>query len=284
MARFEERWGLLAIVLLLAAAPGCGEETKSETLPAWTAPVMDLAQVVPDGDEALMNRYIQELGKAGERAQIAVLTVQTTGGQDPALFATKAADKWGVGDREKDNGVLVLVVPGDRAYFTATGRGAEGALPDSLVGQLQRDVLVPAFKAGQFGPGLRQYLFELSSRLVGADDARRREMAGKLGVEAGAASAENQGAPGQGTDGQGAAGQVEGDPRTAKIVFGLFVGIMVLISLFTNRRRGGRGRSGGMFIGGFGGGFGRGGFRSSGGGFGGGFGGSFGGGGAGGRW
>jgi uncharacterized protein len=266
--------------LLLAAA--CAQEAKKSELPAWTAPVMDLAQVIPDGDEALMNRFIQELGKAGERAQIAVLTVQTTEGQDPALFATKAADQWGVGDKEKDNGVLVLVVPGDRAYFTATGRGAEGALPDSLVGQLQRDVLVPAFKAGQFGPGLRQYLFELSARLVAADDAQRKELASRLGVEAGSAAG---GAVPGGTDGgaAGSSGQAAGDPRTAKIIFGVFIGILMLISMF-GKRRGGRRGTPGVFIGGFGGGFGSGGFRSSGGGFGGGFGGSFGGGGAGGRW
>jgi len=257
---------------------GCAEP-KQQEIPAWTSPVMDLAQVIPDNDEAVMNRYIQDLGKSGERAQIAVLTVQTTEGQEPSLFATKVADKWGVGDKEKDNGVLVLVVPGDRAYFTATGRGAEGALPDSLVGQLQRDVLVPAFKAGQFGPGLRQYLFELSVPLVGADETRRQELAGKLGVTAGAAEASGNG---HGDSGQ--PGQVNADSKTGKLVFGAFVALLMLISMFSSRRRGGRRGPSGIFLGGFGGGFGGGGFGSSGGSFGGGFGGSFGGGGAGGRW
>jgi hypothetical protein len=142
---------------------------------AWTAPVMDLANVIPEDDEERMNQFVKVLQKQ-TGSQIAVYTLDSLEGRDPGQVATEMANRWGVGDEAKDNGVLVLVAVGDRKDFTATGRGLEDVLPDSFVGSLRRKVLVPAFRAGNYGQGLRQYMYELSLRIVSQEESPPGEL------------------------------------------------------------------------------------------------------------
>lgn len=261
--------------LVALALTSCARGRKVE-IPAWTAPVLDQAQVIDEKDEKLMNRFSQVLHER-TGAQVAVLTLQTLGGADPAMYATEVAQKWGVGDKAKDNGVLVLIVPGERKYFTATGRGAEGPLPDSLIGTLQRDILVPAFKSGAYGAGLRQYLYELGARLAAEGEDGQRlagEFASLLGIK-----------PGTTTDTGGESSRKKKGGSGYRWLTWLLLALFIGGSFGGGLGRRGRGIGmAGLLLGGFGGGYGRGGGGGFGGGFGGGGGGGFGGGGAGGGW
>jgi len=116
--------------------------------------VVDLAGIVNDATENRLNGYLQELEQK-TTAQMVVLTILSLEGESIEDFSiTIAHDKWKLGQKGKDNGVLFLISMKDRKYRIEVGYGLEGVLPDSLVGSIGRDVLVPYFKKGDYSNGI----------------------------------------------------------------------------------------------------------------------------------
>lgn len=125
-------------------------------LPAPTAPVNDYAGVLDEATEAELNRRIIEFrDKSNPKVELAVVTVKTTGDRDIFDYSMAVARGWGIGSKQTDNpGALLFVAIDDRKYFTQVSRDLEDELPDGLVGSLQRQNLVPAFKRGDYGKGI----------------------------------------------------------------------------------------------------------------------------------
>jgi uncharacterized protein len=124
-------------------------------IPATPAnPVVDLAGIIDDAIETKINRYLRELERK-TTAQMAILTVKSLEGQTIEEFSlTVAHDQWKLGQKGKDNGVLLVVALNARKYRIEVGYGLEGALPDSLVGAIGREYLVPYFKKGDYSTGI----------------------------------------------------------------------------------------------------------------------------------
>ena len=81
--------------------------------------------------------------------------MDTTGGQEIFDYSLAVARGWGIGSKDTQKpSLLLLAAIKDHKYFTQVSRHLEGDLPDGLVGQIQREHLVPAFKAGEYGRGL----------------------------------------------------------------------------------------------------------------------------------
>lgn len=240
---------LLAIILphsAFAVTPGPPEHPN--------AYVIDLAGVMGADTQAQLNARLKELEqKTG--AQMVVLTVGSLDGQDIASFSLATVEKWKLGQKGKDNGVLITVAVKDRKYRIEVGYGLERVLPDSLVGTVGRQQFVPYFKKGDYAAGI-----------LSATDEIINKIAGDAGVTM---SASGRAAPVR------AAVRSDGIAKTLFLI--IFAIIMFLISMFRGRR--GNRHGGGFWMGG--GGFGGGGGGGS---FDGGGGGSFGGGGAGGDW
>ncbi|MCW5935286.1 MAG: TPM domain-containing protein [Fimbriimonadia bacterium] len=116
--------------------------------------VTDRADVIPDKDELEINRLLEELERE-TGAEMAVVTIKSSSKLTPKDFATELFNLWGIGKKEKDNGVLMLLVLDARRVEVETGYGVEGALPDAVVGEILRKQAVPEFKAGRFGKGLK---------------------------------------------------------------------------------------------------------------------------------
>lgn len=110
--------------------------------------------------EAISARTKEETG-----AELGVAIVPTTKPLDARLYAVKLFEKWGLGERDKDNGLLVLVALDDRRVEVEVGYGLEGLLPDQKVGRILDEHLVPHFKAGRYSDGLKAAL-EAFSREV----------------------------------------------------------------------------------------------------------------------
>jgi uncharacterized protein len=191
--------------------------------------------------------------------QIAVLIIPTLAGDSLEDYSIRLADKWRIGQKERDNGVILLIVMQDRKIRIEVGYGLEGAVPDSLAGDIIRQVIAPRFRQGRFFEGIQGGIAAIMAATKGEYRAT-------------------------GTSKRG--GRDRGFVSLLWPLFLFFILISVLTSSFRRRRYYSR-RRGGWFIGGplwWGGGFGGGVF---GGGFGGGFsggGGGFGGGGASGGW
>ncbi len=115
--------------------------------------VVDLADVIPGEVQARLNAYLKELEqKTG--AQVIVLTVQSLDGQNIEEFSFNTKEQWKLGQKGKDNGVLITVAVKDRKYRFEIGYGLESVLPDSMVGSIGRDYLVPYFRKGDYGAGI----------------------------------------------------------------------------------------------------------------------------------
>jgi uncharacterized protein len=275
----------VACVLLLMSGGFAKAQSAQSPLPKPTGYVNDYAGVV---DSATKERLETTLGNLDRQQQIqfSVVTVDTAGGQEIFDYSLAVARGWGIGAKDAQKpSLLLLVAVKDHKYFTQVSRHLEGDLPDGLVGQIQREHLVPAFRVGQYSAGLAETV-----------DTYIETVAAKNGFS---------------TNTIFPAGVARQTPRPAagknsswgSLVFAGFLIIMVVIFLVRVGGRGGRGGSGGGWLGWLvlsslmssgrgsgssgwgGGGFGGSSGGSSGGGFGGfGGGGDFGGGGAGGSW
>lgn len=86
--------------------------------------------------------------------QIVVATVNTIGNNDISMYATKWAHKWGIGQKDEDNGVFLLIAKDDRKMTIRTGYGTEHLLTDALSSRIIRNVLAPNFRESNFYKGL----------------------------------------------------------------------------------------------------------------------------------
>jgi uncharacterized protein len=252
--------GALGLLVLLLSG-GAARVAAAEKLPAFSSPVVDAAGVVPDDVERRVADGLQGY-QARSGNQVAVAVVRTTGKRSLEDYTIDMARAWGVGQKGKDNGVLLLIAYDDRKVRIEVGRGLEGTLTDLQSGRIIRERMVPLLRQGDVGGAVAQ-----------GTDAIRADLGdtevGPLPPVAAQPS---------GGDGGGGSWWP----------FLFVIPAFALSGLFGGRRRRYR-RGFGVPIfwgGGLGGGFGGGGGRGGGfgGGFGGGGGGGFGGGGASGGW
>ena len=228
--------------------------------------VVDLANIIDANVEEGLNRYLLELEQK-TTAQMVVLTVTSLEGESIEDVALSIAhDRWKLGQKDKDNGALLLVSLRDRKYRFEIGYGLEGVIPDSLAGSIGREYLVPSFRKGDYSSGITAATLAVINEIASEANI---EIAGMPKMRTGAASPYRSG--------------TSRKPSLAGKVFSIlfFIGLiymfirhprLLLFLLMMNMLGGGR-RSGWGGGGGFGGGS-----------FGGGGGGGFGGGGASGGW
>jgi uncharacterized protein len=122
--------------------------------------VTDLAGIIRSDAKNRLNSFLQELEQK-TTAQVLVLTVQSLDGQNIEEFAFNTKEKWKLGQKGKDNGVLIVVAVKDRKYRFEIGYGLESALPDSMVGSIGRDYLVPFFRKGDYSTGITNATFAI---------------------------------------------------------------------------------------------------------------------------
>jgi len=115
--------------------------------------VNDEAEILsPQTRRSLNDRLRAHEERTGD--QVVVLTLRTLDGGSIEEFAVKVFESWRLGQRGKDNGVLVLVVPDDRRMRIEVGYGLEATLTDLLAGRIIRNVMTPRFKSGDYDGGI----------------------------------------------------------------------------------------------------------------------------------
>jgi uncharacterized protein len=87
-------------------------------------------------------------------AEVAVVTILSLNNEPVEDYATALFEKWGIGKKGKDNGVLFLVAKDDRKMRIEVGYGLEGALPDGLVGSILDTYVIPEFRKGNYSEGI----------------------------------------------------------------------------------------------------------------------------------
>lgn len=147
----------------------CGRgsaQTPQSPLPAPTGYVNDYARVINSDTKQALEATLTSLDQQ-QQIQFAVVTIDSTKGQDIFDYSLAVARGWGIGAKDVQKpSLLLLVAIKDRKYYTQVSRHLEGDLPDGLVGQIQREKLVPAFRAGDYGQGLADTVNEYISTLA----------------------------------------------------------------------------------------------------------------------
>jgi uncharacterized protein len=123
------------------------------TLPALTGRVVDQAHILPVDARALLETKLADLEtKSG--IQLVVATLPSLQGQDIEPYATELFRSWKLGEKTKNNGVLLLVAPNERRVRIEVGYGLEGTLTDALSKVIIANAIAPRFKTGDFGGGI----------------------------------------------------------------------------------------------------------------------------------
>ena len=128
-------------------------------------PVVDQAGLLSRQDRAkLTNSLIQIKKQTGN--EIAVLTVNSLEGESIDGYSIRVADKWKLGSKDKDNGILFLISVKDRKMRIEVGQGLEGDLPDARAGQIIRSIK-PYFRRGEYKSGIVLGVSQIAKNIGG---------------------------------------------------------------------------------------------------------------------
>jgi uncharacterized protein len=262
--RTSARAYALVVGLLLATSLLLQPRAQALDVPPLMGAVNDYAGLLkPDEQRALESKLSSNKQATGH--ELTLLTVASLEGDTLEDLGIRAAEKWKLGSKKEDNGLILLVAPNERKMRIEVGNGLEGEITDAFSAAVIREVLQPAFRERDYAGGLNRAFDLLMAKAQG------------IAVDPPKASSASQR--------HGAA---------PLLVFAVVIFILISSWFSGSGRGGGRRRRGGFFFGpgiggggGWGGGGGGGGWGGGGGGGGGswgGGGGSFGGGGASGDW
>jgi len=249
---------LLLLALLVIAPPALAETLP---VPALSGRVVDQAGILNGAEESRLTTKLKNL-EDKTSIQLVVVTLPSLRGSPIEEWGLALGRTWGIGQKGKDNGALLIVAPNDRELRIEVGYGLEGTLPDATANAIIRNVIVPRFKNGNMAGGISDGVNAIIAVFTGTGEEFAPSAREALGE------------------------------KLSNLMQFLFIGffvIMMIVSFIRQRRR----RRGNRYYRNSSGGWlyvddddrdsSSGGFSSGGGGFSGG-GGSFGGGGASGRW
>jgi uncharacterized protein len=146
VARVRLSAALLALLCLAVAA-------LAANFPALTGRIVDQANVIPVETRTALEPKLADL-EAKSGIQLVVATVTSLEGQEIEPYANELFRAWKLGEKTKNNGVLLLVAPTERRVRIEVGYGLEGTLTDALSKVIIANAITPRFKTGDFGGGI----------------------------------------------------------------------------------------------------------------------------------
>jgi uncharacterized protein len=162
-SRWRARAALVAAVWLAGVA-------VAADVPYLTGRVVDDAEILSPSTRSSVDRMLAaHEDKTGD--QVAVLTTRSLGGESVEQYAQDVFAAWKLGQKGKDNGILVIVAPAEHRMRIEVGYGLEGAMPDAIAARIIRNVMTPAFKANDYDGGVTKGAEAIVAQLEGRGDA-----------------------------------------------------------------------------------------------------------------
>ncbi len=154
------------------------------TLPNLNSPVIDQANLLSSSEQQALSQQILSIHQAG-RAQIGVIILDSTGQEPIFNYATRAFSQWQLGNKDSDNGLLIVLAVNDHHIQILTGYGLEGVLPDVVLKRIIEEQITPEFKQNNYAGGLTAGLQKIDSILQldpevaknSADQLKRQQQA-----------------------------------------------------------------------------------------------------------
>ncbi|MDP8275417.1 MAG: TPM domain-containing protein, partial [Candidatus Euphemobacter frigidus] len=142
---------LNGIVGLFSSVRAIAQEADYPSRPS--VPINDFGNLLSPQNEARLDRLSRDLlDRTG--AAVVVATVETIAPETIEEYATKLFERWGIGRKGKDEGVLILVAVKERKVRIEVGYGLEGTIPDAKASRIIRQIMLPDFRKGNFGTGI----------------------------------------------------------------------------------------------------------------------------------
>ncbi len=139
----------IAVVLFLVWA-SC---VSALDVPALKGRVNDYANILSPATRHQLDAILEQLERT-DSTQIVVLTIPSLEGDSIEDFSIRVADKWKIGQKNKDNGAILVISKNDRKIRIESGYGLEGSLTDLVSGRIIRNIIAPYFKRGDFDAGV----------------------------------------------------------------------------------------------------------------------------------
>ena len=187
-------------------------------IPYLTGRVNDNALVLSEETKSLLSEMLK-VHEEKTTNQVVVLTVPTLDGENIEDYIYRVFQEWQLGQKDKDNGILIVVVPNDKKMRIEVGYGLETIMTDLQAGRIIRDIMTPRFRDGDFNGGIIEGAQAVIATLEGEPVA---------GLNDTVESNENSAVSGfEGPD----------LPLTERILFGAFIfgiiGLFTVIGIFT---------------------------------------------------
>nr|WP_245428920.1 YgcG family protein [Phyllobacterium phragmitis] len=163
---------LVASVAIAAAAAA---------LPALTGRVVDAANVIDPQTRAALDDKLAAF-EAKSSDQVVVVTVPSLEGEDIESYSNRLFRSWALGQKQENNGILLVVAPNDRKVRIEVGYGLEGTMTDALSSVIIRSAIIPAFRQGDYSGGISRGVDGILTVLAG--DSAEFEARAKRNIQA----------------------------------------------------------------------------------------------------
>ena len=171
------------ILLLCAAALCIASAARGDAdVPLLSGRVTDNAGILSAETVSRLDTLLKRHEDSTSN-QVAVLTIASLEGEVLESYSMRVAETWKLGRKEKDNGVLLLVVSDDRKVRIEVGRGLEGNLPDITCGLIIRKVIVPRFRDGDYDGGVNAGVDAILASLEGSYTAPAEDAQTDIGTK-----------------------------------------------------------------------------------------------------
>jgi uncharacterized protein len=140
----------------------------SADIPYLTGRVNDNAQILSDSTRKSLTEILKE-HEFRTTNQIVILTVHSLEGESIEDYANKVFNEWKIGQKDKNNGILIVVVPDERRMRIEVGYGLEGSMPDLMAGRIIQNVMAPRFREENFDGGITDGTLAVISILDGKE-------------------------------------------------------------------------------------------------------------------
>lgn len=141
-------WALATLAIAMLATPAA-----AQTFPPLSGRVVDAAEIIPDDREAALTEKLAAV-EADTSRQFVIATVPSLEGYDIADYGYRLGRAWGIGQKDANNGLILLVAPNDRKVRIEVGYGLEPIMTDALSSVIINTQIVPRFRDGDFPGGI----------------------------------------------------------------------------------------------------------------------------------
>ena len=179
----EQRYPLsarVAILVFTCALLFLPPSVRGQDVPYLEGRVNDYAGILSSQTISGLNAVLKSFEDSTSN-QIAVLTINTLDGGSLEDFSVKVAQTWKLGQKGKDNGVLLLVVKDDRKIRIEVGYGLEGTLTDALCSVITQREILPKFKRGDYDGGVSAGIMSMIAAIGGTFTAEQESDQARMG-------------------------------------------------------------------------------------------------------